>query len=171
MISAQRVRLAAFQMLYGLDAHGAADEPGEPLLESLRASVLEESEDLDARELRQAERLALGAFAGRRAGDTLFEALSPGWPVSRQPAVDRAILRLAYYEMASGKTPLKVAIDEAVDLARMFSTEKSPAFVNALLDAAMRRLAGVEAVAIEPVEPVEPVEPIEPIEPAEPKAC
>lgn len=153
MISAQRVRVAAFQMLYGLDAHGAPEEPGEPLLESLRESVMAESEGLDARELRQAERLALAAFAAREQADTLFEALSPAWPVSRQPAVDRAILRLAYHEMASGKAPPKVAIDEAVDMARRFSTEKSPAFVNALLDAAMRRLAGDSVGTVDPVEP------------------
>lgn len=150
MISAQRVRMAAFQMLYGLDAHAAPDAPDEKLLETLRSSVLDESEDLEPRELRQAEKLALAAYAGRRDADVLFEQLSPAWPVSRQPAVDRAILRLAYYEMASGKAPKKVAIDEAVELARRFSTEKSPAFVNALLDAAMRKLDGA---AVEPVEP------------------
>ncbi|MFI4882145.1 MAG: transcription antitermination factor NusB [Phycisphaerales bacterium JB064] len=150
MISAQRVRMAAFQMLYGLDANGAADAPDENLLETLRSSVLDESENLEPRELRQAEKLAIAAYAGRREGDAIFEQLSPAWPVSRQPAVDRAILRLAYYEMASGKAPKKVAIDEAVELARRFSTEKSPAFVNALLDAAMRKLDGA---AVEPVEP------------------
>jgi N utilization substance protein B len=153
MISAQRVRMAAFQILYGLDAHGATNEPGEPLLASLRESVLEESEGLEARELRQAEKLALAAFAARAQADALFEELSPAWPVSRQPAVDRAILRLAHHEMAAQKAPPKVAIDEAVDLARRFSTEKSPAFVNALLDAAMRRLAGGPAESVDPVEP------------------
>ena len=53
MIAAQRVRVAAFQMLYGLDAHAAPEQPPEALLETLRASVLEESEDLAARELRR----------------------------------------------------------------------------------------------------------------------
>lgn len=163
MISAQRVRIAAFQILYGLDANKAQDAPGGRLLESLRESVMNESEDLEARELRQAEKLAIAAYAGRRDADELFETLSPAWPVSRQPAVDRAILRLAYHEMASAKAPPKVAIDEAIDMARMFSTEKSPSFVNALLDAAMRKLAGAETV--------ETVEPLNPVDPVEPKAC
>ena len=52
--------------------------------------------------------------------------------------VDRNILRLAYFEMASGQTPPKVAINEAVELAREFSTQKSPAFVNGVLDKIMR---------------------------------
>lgn len=150
MTSTQRVRIAAFQLLYGLDAVGAPDKPDEPVLASLRDSVAEESEDLEPRELRQAEKLALSAFVARREADELFEELSPGWPASRQPAVDRAILRLAYHEMASQKTPPKVAIDEAVDMARQFSTEKSPSFVNALLDAAMRRLAGQPTDTVEP---------------------
>lgn len=148
--ASQRVRIAAFQLLYGLDAVGAPDEPDEKVLASLRESVEEESEELEARELRQAEKLALSAFGARREADALFEELSPGWPASRQPAVDRAILRLAYHEMATQKTPPKVAIDEAVDMARRFSTEKSPSFVNALLDAAMRRLAGQPTDTVEP---------------------
>lgn len=150
MTSTQRVRIAAFQLLYGLDAVGAPDDPDEPMLASLRDSVAEESDDLEPRELRQAEKLALSAFAARRDADELFEELSPGWPASRQPAVDRAILRLAYHEMASQKTPSKVAIDEAVDMAKQFSTEKSPGFINALLDAAMRRLAGQPTGTVEP---------------------
>ncbi|MEQ8317741.1 MAG: transcription antitermination factor NusB [Phycisphaerales bacterium] len=150
MTSTQRVRIAAFQLLYGLDAVGAPDDADEPVLASLRDSVAEESEDLEPRELRQAEKLALTAFAARREADELFEELSPGWPASRQPAVDRAILRLAYHEMATQKTPPKVAIDEAVEMARQFSTEKSPGFVNALLDAAMRRLAGQPTDTVEP---------------------
>ncbi|MGD1915587.1 MAG: transcription antitermination factor NusB [Phycisphaerales bacterium] len=150
MIAAQRVRVAAFQILYGLDANAAPEQPSEELLETLRTSVLEESEDLAPRELRQAEKKAIAAYAGRAEADTLFETLSPAWPVSRQPAVDRAILRLGYHEMASGSAPKKVAIDEAVELARRFSTEKSPGFVNALLDAAMRKLDGAAVESVEP---------------------
>ena len=58
----------------------------------------------------------------------------------RQPAVDRALLRLAYYEMTSGTTPPKAAVSEAVKLAKEFSTEKSPAFVNAILDKLLKKV-------------------------------
>ncbi len=60
--------------------------------------------------------------------------LAPDWPTYRQPVVDRNILRLAYYEMIPGTTPPKVAINEAIELAKEFSTEKSPLFVNGVLD-------------------------------------
>ena len=64
--------------------------------------------------------------------------LAPYWPTHRQAAVDRAILRLAHYEMMSGQTPPKVVVNEAVELAKRFSTERSPSFVNALLDKVLK---------------------------------
>ncbi len=53
----------------------------------------------------------------------------------RQPLVDRNILRLARYEILSGTTPPIVAIDEAIELAGTYSTEKSASFINGVLDA------------------------------------
>jgi len=70
----------------------------------------------------------------RVVADKEIERLTPEWPIHRQPLIDRNILRLARYEMLIGKTPPKVAINEAVELARIFSTEKSSTFVNGVLD-------------------------------------
>ena len=55
--------------------------------------------------------------------------------------MDRAILRLAHYEMTSGRTNPKVVVNEAVELAKEFSTERSPAFVNGVLDKVLKRMA------------------------------
>jgi transcription antitermination protein NusB len=52
--------------------------------------------------------------------------------------VDRNIIRLAIHEITSGQTPPKVAIDEAIELAKTFSTENSPSFVNGVLDAVLK---------------------------------
>jgi len=60
------------------------------------------------------------------------------WRVDRMPAVDRNILRLAVYEMTHGGTPAAVTIDEALELARKFSSEDSVQFVNGVLDAIHR---------------------------------
>jgi N utilization substance protein B len=79
-------------------------------------------------------RLALQAWTRREEADTAVAAISSDWPTYRQPVIDRSILRLAYYEMAEGGTPPKVAINEAVELAKEFSTEKSPLFINGVLD-------------------------------------
>ncbi len=67
--------------------------------------------------------------------DDRIAARARNWRVSRMAAVDRNILRLGVYELAHTKTPSAVVIDEAVELARRFGSDPSPAFVNGILDA------------------------------------
>jgi N utilization substance protein B len=64
---------------------------------------------------------------------------SEHWRLDRMPAVDRNILRLAVYEMSDVGTPAPVVIDEALELARKFSTDESVAFINGVLDAVRRQ--------------------------------
>ena len=64
------------------------------------------------------------------------------WRIERIAAIDRAILRLALAEMRTTSTPVKVVINEAVELAKKFSSEEASAFVNGILDAAAKSLAG-----------------------------
>jgi transcription antitermination factor NusB len=133
MSNRRDIRTLALQTLYQLDARG------EEALEAVRRSVDEAPGDKATHE--QAVELALGAWQMREAADELATELAPTWPPSRQPAIDRAVIRLAYHEMAAGITPPKVAINEAVELAKQFSTEKSGPFVNGVLDKMMHRLA------------------------------
>ncbi len=66
--------------------------------------------------------------------DELLATYSQGWTVERMPAVDRALLRLATWEVVySDEVPDAVAISEAVELAKTMSTDESPGFVNGLL--------------------------------------
>ncbi len=66
--------------------------------------------------------------------DELLSTYSQGWTVERMPAVDRALLRLATWEVVySDEVPDAVAISEAVELAKTMSTDESPSFVNGLL--------------------------------------
>ena len=74
----------------------------------------------------------------RQAIDQRLERIAPQWPPRRQPAVDRNLLRLAVWELTNLQTPPKVVIDEAIELAKEFSTEQSPAFVNGVLDAILK---------------------------------
>jgi N utilization substance protein B len=87
---------------------------------------------------REAMDLAAKTWDARETIDPWIERLAPKWPPRRQPGVDRNIIRLAVHELTSGQTPPKVAIDEAIELAKTFSTEQSPAFVNGVLDAVMK---------------------------------
>lgn len=134
-----RIRRLAFQALFQLDVRGL------DAFEEVRDSLLAEEEDPAPAEIDRARalELALLAFEHRAEADEETTRLAPTWPASRQPAVDRSILRLAHYEMTRGGIPPKVVIDEAVELAKEFSTEKSPSFINALLDRVMKRMAGV----------------------------
>jgi len=131
MATARDIRRLAFQVLFQLDAHAEATP------EAIQEWVRDE-EGFSERDHRRAIALATGAFAARADADRATEVLAPTWPASRQAAVDRAILRLAYHEMALGKTDPRIIINEAVELAKSFSTEKSPAFINALLDKIMK---------------------------------
>lgn len=78
--------------------------------------------------------LVEGVLAHRERIDELLETYSHGWTLTRMPAVDRALLRLATWEILyNDDVPDAVAIDEAVDLAKALSTDESPGFVNGLL--------------------------------------
>ncbi len=72
--------------------------------------------------------------------DELLGAHARNWRVSRMAAVDRNVLRMAIYELRDTETPVAVVIDEAVDLARRFGSDASPAFVNGVLDAVAREV-------------------------------
>ena len=72
--------------------------------------------------------------------DPLIESAADNWRLSRMAVIDRLVLRLAVYELLAAETPAAVVIDEAIELARTFSDEPSPRFVNGVLDAVRQRL-------------------------------
>lgn len=130
MATPRAIRTRAFQTLFELDARlGEQPDPSR-----------DQDDDLTDTERKRAADLARSAWLDRDAADTVMEMLAPEWPARRQAAVDRAILRLAHYEMTKGDAPPKAVVNEAVELAKRYSTEKSPAFVNALLDKVLQRV-------------------------------
>jgi transcription antitermination protein NusB len=132
MATPREIRTLAFQTLYQIDARSGGD------LDDARALV-DEDESLSDAERERVLALACAAWENRAEADAAMLELAPEWPAHRQPVVDRAILRLAHYEITRGSAPPKAVINEAVELARAYSTERSPAFVNALLDKIMKR--------------------------------
>ena len=81
------------------------------------------------------EQLVRGTVEKAGEIDALISGHAEHWRIERMPAVDRNILRLAIYELRNTETPPAVTIDEALELARRFSTEESVQFVNGVLDA------------------------------------
>src|SRR5262245_39951960 len=130
MAPKRKIREIALQVLFLWDAHGADDE------QMARQVTHDASDDPITRV--EATKMASGAWANREISDTWVERLAPQWPPRRQPGVDRNIIRLAIWEITSTDTPPKVVIDEAIELAKTFSTENSPGFVNGVLDAVLR---------------------------------
>ncbi len=87
-----------------------------------------------------ARALVVGVTESVEALDETLSRHARNWRVSRMAAVDRNVLRLAIYELCETPTPVAVVIDEAVDLARRFGSDSSPAFVNGILDAVAREV-------------------------------
>jgi len=114
------------QLLYQIDQRGEAAR--EAIVDAI-------DESFDPPQVRApAIELAVGAWARRQKPDELATELAPDWPTYRQPPIDRAILRLAWHEMITERTPVKVAINEAVELAKHYGSEESFRFINGVLD-------------------------------------
>ncbi len=106
-------------------------------------------EELDQNTMEFADRLHRGVCDHRQGLDALIGSFAPAWPVPQLPVVDRNILRIAIFELLHNPaTPPKAAIDEAVELAKVFGSDSSARFVNGVLGSVMSSLeSGELAVA------------------------
>ena len=126
-------RILAVQALYQWDLRGEA------FLKELPDFL--HSSSKDPQEIEIAEELFYGCIERREQLDASLTAAAQNWDISRMAAVDRAILRLGAYELLHRpELPPKVAIDEAIRIAKKFSTAESGAFVNGILDRIMATL-------------------------------
>ena len=158
MTPRRRARCVAMQVLYALDGAETLD-PAAALASHLHQfGVPEEETDLtpepvsgylienDAAPVAPFdEELALDLVRGvcthRTEIDDVLAKLSRKWRVERLARVDRTILRMGVYELGHRKdTPARVALSEAIELAKRFGAEDAPAFVNGLLDSALELL-------------------------------
>ena len=122
-----KAREFALQMLFQWDM-----SPQEP-------AKLEEKFWRGARAAQSTREFANQLFEGASAEvsklDELISAHARNWKLERFAAIDRAILRLAIYELRGGETPPKVVLNEAIELAKKFSSEEAAPFINGILDA------------------------------------
>jgi N utilization substance protein B len=124
----RRSRIIALQTLF--EAEFAANSPDQILERNLRdKEVTGETADF-------AGQLVHGATSNIQALDDIIKRFAPAFPVSQLASMDRSILRLALFEILIHKeVPYKVAINEALELAKEFGSETSPRFVNGVLGA------------------------------------
>jgi N utilization substance protein B len=122
----RKARIAALQALYELDC---TRHKAEETSARLRAGETLPQEALDF-----SEELVEGVLQHKSELDALIKKFAPAFPVEQMSIVDKNILRLAIFELLfSDKTPLKVAINEAIELAKDFGGDSSPRLVNGIL--------------------------------------
>jgi N utilization substance protein B len=126
MKSRTRARSLALQALYEIDITN--HPPAEVLQNRLE-------EDPLSGELGEfARQIIFGILPITHDLDRIIARYAPEWPLNQIAAIDRNILRLACWEFAAeGRTPVKVAINEAVELAKLFGSDSAPRFVNGVL--------------------------------------
>lgn len=127
----RRARGYALQVLYSMDA---TDDTGVDAALSRFWDAFEQQEQ-DSSAVEFAEKLVRSTVAQLHEVDELVQKVSKNWRLERMSRVDRNILRIATWELlAAPEVPVRVVINEAVELAKRFGAEESPAFVNGILD-------------------------------------
>jgi len=135
MGSRRKARECALQMLFAADF---AEAVPEEVLKTYWVELGDSDVEETARDF--ATRLAAGTLSHLETLDERIRSRAEHWRISRMAIVDRNILRLAVYEFLYEPTPRTVAINEALEIARRFSTYEATQFINGILDAIKRDL-------------------------------
>src|SRR5215212_3725320 len=135
MGSRRKARECALQMLFAADV--SQTRPDE-LVRIYWTELGDADVEEHAREF--ATRLVTGTLSHLVELDERIKSRAEHWRISRMAVVDRNILRLAVYEFMHEPTPRTVAINEALEIARRFSTYEATQFINGILDAIKRDL-------------------------------
>jgi N utilization substance protein B len=122
------------------------DVQGSSLLSELSDFFMENAPEDSVRKL--AVEWTRGTWTNLAACDELITSAALKWKLSRLSMVDKSILRLAVYQLKfCPDVPPKVAINEAIEIAKIFGSDKSPSFVNGVLDGVLRKLQSDKQVA------------------------
>jgi len=129
----RQARIAALQALYELDC---TKHKAEEALAHLTVEKMLPQEALSF-----SEALVKGVLQNKSKLDDVIEKFAPAFPAEQMSVIDRNILRLAIFEILfNDKTPIKVAINEAVELAKEFGSDSSPRLINGVLGSIITEL-------------------------------
>jgi len=132
MKSRTRARSLALQVLYEVDMSGHL--PGTVLEQRLEEAQAEGQLELTPELVEFARQIISGILPIARQLDDVIATYAPEWPFDQIAAIDRNILRIAAWEFAvSTQTPVRVAINEAVELAKLYGSDTAPRFINGVL--------------------------------------
>jgi N utilization substance protein B len=136
MKARRKARTIALQALYEIDCTN--HRPDLVVAERLLDQPL--PDDLDS----FARQLVTGVLAQTQSLDQVIQRFAPEWPLDQMAVIDRNVLRIAIWEFAAEqRTPIKVAINEAVELAKLYGSDSAPRFVNGVLGALATRQAEI----------------------------
>jgi N utilization substance protein B len=122
----RKSRAVVLQVLYEVDSVG--HKPEDVIKHSLAEEVLTEEN------IEFVKELVSGVLDNKKQIDVNIKQFAPTWPIAQISVIDRNILRIAIFELLfDNKTPIKVAINEAVELAKNFGSDSSPRFINGVL--------------------------------------
>ena len=122
----RKARITALQSLFEIDCAGH-------VAESTLDHLIEENQ-LTEEAAPFARELVFGVLQNREVLDKTIVKYAPNWPLDQMALIDRNILRLAIYEISIAKNvPIKAAINEAVELAKLFGSDSSSKFINGVL--------------------------------------
>lgn len=133
-------RIIALQTLYEFDFREACADATVDLNEILERNLERYADTIDDKSF--VETLAKGVEADRDALDAIIQPIAPEWPLAQIARIDLTILRIALFELTkmADQVPPKVAINEAVELAKAFGSDNSSKFINGVLGTAYRTL-------------------------------
>lgn len=132
-----KARSIALQILYEVDVSG--HKPGKVMAE--RFERLKMEDDLK----RFISQIVSGVIQYKEILDEFIADFAPEWPLDQIASIDRNLLRLALWEIAVyQKTPVKVVVNEAVELAKLYGSEGSPRFINGVLGGCIDNLEEIK---------------------------
>lgn len=135
-----QARIIALQALYEIDC--VSHPPALVLYQCLSENELPDVHAAFARQLVE------GVLQHREVLDEFIHRHAPEWPLEQMAYIDRNILRMAIFEFAvEGSTPVKVAINEAVELAKRFGSDSAPRFVNGVLGSLVKQREAIAEAA------------------------
>ncbi len=127
-----QARQTALQALFEIDiAHHPPGVVVQTRIEEQEPPLSQDTADF-------ARQMVHGVVSQQTQLDAIIARFAPEWPVDQIAVIDRNVLRIALWEIGIAQTPIKVAINEAVELAKVFGSDASPRFVNGVLGAATR---------------------------------
>jgi len=137
MKSRTKARSIALQVLYEVDISGHS--PGSILTERFQQLQMDDS-------LKSfISQIVSGVIEYRKVLDEFIEDFAPDWPLDQVAIIDRNLLRIALWEIAVyKKTPIKVAINEAIELAKIYGSDGSPRFINGVLGGCIDNLQEIK---------------------------